>query len=232
MKNIVLGDDCVLQLVYIPGGSCAMGSHRSIISMPIRKIHVEGFYMAVYQTTRRQWEMIMNRYHAPNSGNTEFPMNWVTWQSATKFCERLSEIVGVSCRLPSEAEWEYAARTGLAQNVPASEPARMWADQNMWHRGNSAQILHPVGQLRPSTHGIYDVFGNLYDWCADGYHVNYGGIPNDGSAWVEKSMVSQVIRGGSYKVPHTDCSCTRRNGANSNIPLEDVGFRIVIDKEI
>jgi len=112
-----------------------------------------------------------------------------------EFCKWLSGETGMQIRLPSEAEWEYACRAGTTGHFAGD------VNWMAWHRANSGLRTHPVKQKKPNAWGLYDMHGNVWEWCVDMWHENYKGAPTDGSAWTEAETFEPIMRGGSFVNP-------------------------------
>ncbi|NER29798.1 MAG: SUMF1/EgtB/PvdO family nonheme iron enzyme, partial [Symploca sp. SIO1C4] len=218
---------------------------------PQHEVTVQPFFIGKYPVTQAQWRAIASREDLkverelePNpacfndsqdSGSR--PVEQVSWYDAVEFCQRLSKQTGREYRLPSEAEWEYACR-GLtttpfhfgetitdklanynANSTYASEPKVEYREQTT-----------PVGIFPPNAFGLYDMHGNVWEWCADDWHQNYEGAPNDGTAWVKEDNDNryQVLRGGSCLNLLPYCRCAFRNYLIVRDELTlNVGFRVV-----
>ena len=164
------------------------------------------------------------------------PVEQVNWYDAIEFCARLSKLTGREYRLPSEAEWEYACRagtttpfyfgetiTGELANYSSSET---YADEP---KGEYREETTPVGQFSPNAFGLYDMHGNVWEWCADTWHDNYDGAPRDGSVWIENGNHNRSpLRGGSWFNKPNHCRSADRNFYNRRDNYYfDYGFRVV-----
>ena len=156
------------------------------------------------------------------------PVESVSWHDAVKFCERLRELTGVQFRLPSEAEWEYAARAGTTTEYSFGDSERQLG-LYAWRYANSNFQTHPVGKKRANPFGLFDMHGNVWEWCQDVWHINYQGAPTDGSAWLSGGDSSyRVLRGGSWYNPGNLCRSSDRFPNHSDIRNNLVGFRVVV----
>ncbi|MCZ8250409.1 MULTISPECIES: formylglycine-generating enzyme family protein, partial [unclassified Microcystis] len=213
---------------------------------PQHEVTVPPFFMGKYPITQAQWKAIASltdlkvekdldlnsaRFKdRPDSDRR--PVEQVNWDDAIEFCARLSKLTGREYRLPSEAEWEYACRagtttpfyfgetiTGELANYRSSET---YADE---YKGEYRQQTTPVGQFPPNAFGLYDMHGNVWEWCADTWHDNYDGAPTNGSAWIENGDDNRFPpRGGSwYNSPYYCRSAYRINNTLNDIN----GFRVV-----
>jgi formylglycine-generating enzyme required for sulfatase activity len=149
------------------------------------------------------------------------PAEPVSWDDAVAFIAKLNaQNDGYTYRLPSEAEWEYAARAGVSGDY-LGDPAMAWC------RANSGDKTHPVGQKKPNAFGLFDMQGNVSEWCADWYHDNYVGAPIDGSAWLSGSeQKERVVRGGAYYESDLDIRSSSR-GQNHPFVGYNIGLRVV-----
>jgi formylglycine-generating enzyme required for sulfatase activity len=159
----------------------------------------------------------------------------VKWTEAVEFCERLSKLTGKDYRLPSESEWEYACRAGTTTPFYFGEtitPELVNCDGNSAYgkspKGEYREETTPVGQFPPNAFGLYDMHGNVFEWCQDVYHDNYNGAPTDGSAWEIDDINQRVYRGGSWYFSSRWCrSAYRINFISDEAGDSSIGFRLV-----
>lgn len=231
-------DDCP-EMVVIPEGSFLMGSPPDPEQDPFsnakpvkigenderpqHSVNIQTFAIGKYEITQEQWYAVMGNNPSSNKGRT-LPVENVSWDDAQLFVQKLSQKTGKKYRLPSEAEWEYAARGGSTTAYP-------------W--GNSDAELHvyawfsaiangtnPVGLKNPNQFGLYDMIGNVWEWTQDCWNRNYEGAPTDGSAWTGGDCSRRVLRGGSwYGVPQ-DLRTADRIGFTAASRYDDDGFRV------
>ena len=158
----------------------------------------------------------------------------MSWHDAVEFCARLSKLRGREYRLPSEAEWEYACRAGkrtpfyfgetITGELANYNASYTYADEP---KGQYRVETTPVGQFPPNAFGLYDMHGNVWEWCADTWHDNYEGAPSDGSAWLGSDNDYQVLRGGSWNDIPNSCRSARRLRYGRGYNYQDRGFRVV-----
>jgi formylglycine-generating enzyme required for sulfatase activity len=154
--------------------------------------------------------------------NPQNPVEQVSWNDAQAFCQKLSQITGKTYRLPTEAEWEYACRAGTTTCYYFGDDANQLGDY-AWYDGNSQGTTHPVGQKKPNVWGLYDMSGNVWEWCEDNWYDNYIEAPDDGSAQSRK-----CLRGGSWvDGPHTCRSAVRIFRYRRDYRYDIFGFRVV-----
>lgn len=235
-----LKEDQTLDMVYIPGGKFSMGSptteaNRQGSEGPQHPVTVPTFFIGKYPITQGQWQVVMGENPAKFQG-ADRPVEQVSWQVATEFCQKLSELTGQDYRLPSEAEWEYAARAGTS--APFCVGATLTTDLANYDgnytygrgpRGTFRKATTPVGQFAPNPFGLYDMHGQVWEWCQDHWHDTYKGAPTDGSAWVKDADVRshRVRRGGSwYDGPHACRSAFRYRSLPTNYQ-NSYGLRVV-----
>ena len=154
------------------------------------------------------------------------PVELVSWADAQEFTKRLSQKTGKKYRLPSEAEWEYAARAGSTTEWSFGEDENQ-LDEYSWYLSNSVGKTHPAAEKRPNAFGLFDMYGNVNEWTQDCVNNNYVGAPTDGLAWTEGSCTRRVIRGGSWYSSPIDLRSASRPWSPATAFLsDDIGFRI------
>ncbi len=206
-----------LELVEIPSGRLVMkGGHE---------IRLNGFRMGKYPITQGQYEAVMGNNPSHFKGNARCPVENVSWNDAVEFCQKVSQQTGQQVRLPSETEWEYACRAGTTTRYYFGDNENE-LDRYGWHCKNSGSKTHPVGEKQPNGWGLYDMHGNVWEWCADTWHSNYKGAPEDGSAWIERNETSHLLRGGSWDYYPDDCRSACRNFKGAGFRNDDLGFRV------
>lgn len=216
----------------VDGGSFEMGCDGGDCSdweKPVRMVTIEPFEIGVTEVTQKQWGAVVNDYYF-DGGGAEFPVAEVSWDNIVYyFIPRLRRKTGWAVRLPTEAEWEYAARGGN-QSLGYKYSGSDILDEVGWHNQNSGYGLQPVGIKKPNELGLYDMSGNVSEWVEDCLHNNYFGAPTDGSAWLEGEggfCDLRVVRGGSYGDNDLDCRVSNR--AFLNYLNYGIGFRLVRD---
>ena len=238
--RIDLGSGVWMEFVYVGPGEFTMGSPDSESGhqpseAPAHTVKIgHGFWMARTEVTQAQWEAVMGAGSNPSrftgdSGGALRPVERVSWIDANSFCRGLSQALGASFRLPSEAEWEYACRAGTS--TPwwfGDDGARL--DRFAWFDATSADITFPVGLKGVNPWGLTDLYGNVREWCQDAWHPNYNGAPGDGSAWVsEDPKAPRVLRGGDFDRSPTECRSASRTSAPWDTRFPLFGFRPCVD---
>ena len=234
-----LGNGIELEMVYIPGGSFLMGSpedeeQRNLNESPQHEVTLEPFYISKYPITQSQYQAIMGNNPSSFEGESR-PVENVNWYDATEFCQKLSEKTRKIYRLPSESHWEYACRAGTTTPFYFQEPI---TSELVNYNGNYPYGNAPKGKYRqettdvgifpPNAFGLYDMHGNVLEWCQDVWHKNYNGAPTDGSAWESGGNNSyRILRGGSWFESSRYCRCAGRIYSHTDISNNGRGFRII-----
>jgi formylglycine-generating enzyme required for sulfatase activity len=241
-----LGKRAILHMVQIPGASFTMGADASDacgshFEWPQRQVDVPPFYLGKYPVTIDQWRAVMGA--APpgmKALNSRFrvsgrqPVVRVSWREAEAFCAQLSRTMRRTYRLPTEAEWEYACRAGTASPFAFGESITR---EVVNYDGDYLRLLgqdcatNPVGSLGvANAFGLFDMHGNVWEWCRDGWHASYEGAPVDGSAWRRGAdKGTRVLRGGSWSAQARHCrAAARRFGGHPSVQSREIGFRVAM----
>jgi len=235
-----ISNGVTLEMVSLPAGEFLMGSPDSDpdawdSEKPPHQVKVNSFAIGKYPVTQAQYQAVMgtNPSHFKNNSwfknNLQNPVERVSWNDAQAFCQKLSQITGKTYRLPTEAEWEYACRAGTTTRYYFGDDANQLGDY-AWYKGNSQNTTHPVGQKRPNAWGLYDMSGNVWEWCEDNWHSSYIGAPTDGSAWSinDNDNDYRIRRGGSWYFNPNYCRSAYRYYLYRRVNVNDfLGFRVV-----
>ncbi|MEZ2250823.1 bifunctional serine/threonine-protein kinase/formylglycine-generating enzyme family protein [Microcoleus sp.] len=233
-----LGRGVTLEMVQIPGGTFMMGSPdneqgRSDSESPQHRVTVPTFFAGKYAITQAQWEAVMGNNPSDFKGEKR-PVENVSWDDAVKFCKKLSQTTGKKYRLLSEAEWEYACRAGTTTPFHFGEtitPELVNYEGNYPYakasKGLYRQETTDVGSFPPNAFGLYDMHGNVWEWCSDKWHGNYNGAPTDGSSW-ETGGSDRVRRGGSGHSNAVYCRGADRNWGSVGNRNWFIGFRVAL----
>jgi formylglycine-generating enzyme required for sulfatase activity len=213
---------------------------------PKHMVSVPAFYMSKYEITQAQWRAVASLpkintdlLSDPSSfKGSNLPVETITWEEAIEFCERLSLATGRRFRLPTEAEWEYACRAGTNTPFNFGDSIRSeWAN----FQGKFPYSTSPKGEFRettvavgtiggPNAFGLYDMHGNVWEWCSDIWNESYDGAPTDGKSWdTGKIAYLRIIRGGAWDSLGGECRSNSRNRMTATIRLNSIGLRIVAD---
>ncbi|MEI3650502.1 MAG: formylglycine-generating enzyme family protein [Dolichospermum lemmermannii FEM_B0920] len=256
-----LGNDIQLDMMLIPGGTFIMGSPEeeedsNDSERPQHEVTIKPFWLGQYQVTQAQWKFVaklpqVNKELNPDpsrfkgNGSTSLtnnrPVEQVSWYDAVEFCDRLSQYTGRTYRLPSEAEWEYACRAGtktpfhfgetITTDLANYDGESTYGDGvEGVNRGETTE----VGSFGVANNfGLYDMHGNLDEWCLDDWHDNYTDAPADGSAWfssddkLSDKTGRAVLRGGSWLDNPQLCRSACRYFSDRDNPHDNFGFRVV-----
>ena len=234
-----LGNGVSLEMVQIPGGTFTMGSPpeeaaRDDDEGPQRQVRVPGFFMGKYAVTQAQYQAIMGTNPANFKGEKR-PVETVSWDEAVEFCEKLSQKTGKTYRLPSEAEWEYACRAGTTTPFYFGETITtdlVNYDGNFPYasapKGEYREQTTNVGNFPPNSFGLYDMHGNIWEWCQDIYNSSYQGAPIDGTPWLNGSdNNTKLLRGGGWISNAWTCRSADRAWYARADRYGLVGFRVV-----
>jgi formylglycine-generating enzyme required for sulfatase activity len=245
-KTIDLGNGAVLEMVYIPGGMFDMGSPQKEgdnDERPQHTVTIKPFYMGKYAITQEVWKAVaalpeINCALNPEPSvfrGAQRPVENISWYQAVEFCGRLSQKTGNIYRLPTEAEWEYACRAGTTTpfhfgKTITGEMANFDASYNYAKApvGDYRQQTTPVGMFSPNAFGLYDMHGNVWEWCADFWHPNYEGAPKNGSVWeADGNSTYRLLRGGSWNDLPTYCRSAHRLRTQPGTRFKVYGLRVV-----
>lgn len=233
-----LGDEITLTIVAVPGGMFLMGSPKGLgfeDETPQHMVNIVPFLMGQCPITQAQWEVIMGWRPPCRFKGAQKPVENVSWHDAQSFCDRLSARVGRQISLPSESQWEYACRAQTTNPFSFGETITTeLANYNgIFTFGDAPagayrHMTTEVGQFPANAFGLYDMHGNVWEWCADSWHADYAGAPADGSVWESEAPgIYRVVRGGSWHEPPNLCRSAVRLRLRSNEGDETVGFRVV-----
>jgi len=216
-------------------GSPASEKGRESYESPQHQVTVPSFYMGKYELTQAQYQAIIgtNPAYFKDKGDNR-PVENVSWNDAVTFCQKLSQKTGKNYRLPSEAEWEYACRAGTTTPFYFGEsitPELVNYDGNYPYasapKGQYRQQTTDVGTFPPNAFGLYDMHGNVREWCQDDYKENYTNAPIDGSASTIRDGIYKIVRGGSWHSHSENCRSACRNKLSAVNNSGYYGFRVV-----
>jgi formylglycine-generating enzyme required for sulfatase activity len=223
MSNINFSD-LGFEVVFVEGGSFTMGctyeqgKDCDNDERPAKRMMIAPFYIGKYEVTQRQWRMVMGENPSHFNSCDDCPVENVSWDDIQSFFNKLKELTGKSFRLPTEAEWEYAARGG--RNMKATKySGSNYVDNVAWYTKNSVTTTHPVGQNQPNELGIYDMSGNVYEWCFDNYTIYNTAVDR-------RSQSLRVARGGSWKAYPWNNRVSSRYFGDQRCRNHDYGFRV------
>jgi formylglycine-generating enzyme required for sulfatase activity len=235
---VTLAPGVTLEMLAVPGGAFRMGSLHGQgypDEEPQHYVQVEPFWMSKAPVTQRQWSALMGAHRGRFSG-PELPVETISWDAASSFCQKLSKKSGRRCRLPSEAQWEYACRAGsntlFACGPTLSTDLANYNGEFSFHgspRGVYRHVTTPAGSFPPNAFGLEDLHGNLWEWCADAWHDDYSGAPLDGSPWEGGPKTEyRAARGGCWHDIPEVCRSAARIQVRASEGDEMTGFRVIV----
>jgi eukaryotic-like serine/threonine-protein kinase len=235
----------VVEFVAVPPGDFVMGSANDLFAeAPAHAVRLRsGFLLGKCPVTRAQWHAVMGDDPSAFRDSPDLPVECVTWDRAVEFCRRLSERIGARVRLPSEAEWECACRAGTTSDfffdaagpflddTEVPQKVQRTLRDHAWFDGNSSDRTHPVGAKRPNPWGLHDMIGNVWAWCADVWHGDYIGAPEDGSPWLDgqDQQPRRCVRGGAWDMNAFRCRSPYRSFDHGAAATSRLGFRVAMD---
>jgi len=221
-----------IELVYVEGGVFQMGGDEYERERPIHEVTVPSFYMSKLLVSQQLYQSILGENPSRVRG-AKRPVETVSWEDAKAFITKLNSLQEIQSqlgvfRLPTESEWEYAARGGKY-----SEGYKYCGSDDLkqvgWYRENSGMETKPIGLLQSNELGLYDMNGNVDEYCEDDYHGSYKNAPDDGNAWVDEPSrgANRVVRGGyCFSLP-VYCRPAFRDGSSPGNRDDITGFRLV-----
>ncbi|RXH28166.1 hypothetical protein XH99_14985 [Bradyrhizobium nanningense] len=219
------------EMVAVRGGSFVMGSNDDPTERPIHQVTLRPFSIGKYPVTVQEWNTCAAAQACAFSGSglDDAPMSNVSWTDAQQYVAWLARVTKKPYRLPSEAEWEYAARGG-------TQTKYWWGDKLQPRMAGckdcgdmAAEQPAKVGIYKPNPFGLYDMGGGVDQWVEDCWHKTYQGAPGDGSAWSSPDCTSHVLRSGSWKNDSRYVRPANRDGYDTNVRYPTHGFRIALD---
>ncbi len=233
-----------IELVPIPAGDFIMGSGNEMYSeAPEHPVRFRaGFLLGRFPITQAQWTAVMGDNPSALGAEPDLPVDTVSFDHASEFCERLAGRTRCRVRLPSEAEWEYACRAGTTAEFffgswgPFLDDSEVPADVRRalgdfaWFEENS-DGTRPVGCKRPNPWGLHDMLGNVWEWCADVWHADYAGAPDDGRPWLDGAdhQPRRCLRGGAWDMNAFRCRSPYRSYDHHDLATNRFGFRVAVD---
>ena len=239
-----------IKMVEIPAGSFLMGSDGASTLSPVHRVSLDAFQMSATEITQAQFKSVMGYNPSYFTNNDNLPVEKASWFEAVIFCNKLSALAGLdSCytttgevdyfgqdhrkcdyskngfRLPTEAEWEYACRAGTTTDYCTGDNESD-LDHAGWYRKNCDHRTHQVAQKKPNAWGLYDMHGNVWEWCNDWYYQNYNNSSSNNPTGPESGH-DHVLRGGSWPDNADYCFSANRCMIRPSYKNFAIGFRIV-----
>jgi formylglycine-generating enzyme required for sulfatase activity len=221
------------QMIFVEGGSFDMGctgeqaSYCFDSEKPMHRVNIEDFFIGKFEVTQNQWREIMGSNPSSFKNCEDCPVENVSWNDIQQFILKLNQLTGKNYRLPSEAEWEFAARGGNKSNGYVYSGSNN-IDEVAWHSNNSAKRTHPVGVKIPNELGLYDMSGNVLEWCRDWYQKYEGSERTNPQGPLSGSL--RLLRGGNwFMIPRT-CRTSYRNSGKPTTCDSGIGFRLALSQ--
>ncbi|MEG3640248.1 SUMF1/EgtB/PvdO family nonheme iron enzyme [Magnetococcus sp. PR-3] len=218
-----------MRFIHLPAGCFNMGSDQGEDDeKPIHRACIESFWMGQFEVTHKQWRIIMGVSSNPSKKaiSGDHPVNDISWIETGEFIERLNLVSGHTFRLPTEAEWEYACRSGGKDEI--------WSGSNMPHQvawinlpGEQLSTTQPVGRKTPNGFGLFDMSGNVYEWAEDWYNTNFYANAPERNPINRKEARHRILRGGAWITKAKQSRCTDREWLDPNGRFDVTGFRLV-----
>ena len=221
--------------VWVPGGCYDMGCGDwtdtcGSDEFPVHEVCVDGFWIGKYEVTQGQWQQIMGSNPSYFKSGDNYPVERVRWVDCQEFIVALNSQSGDTFRFPTEAEWEYAARSGGREEKYAGGDE---LDSLAWYGSNSGSHTHEAGTKAPNGLGIYDMSGNVWEWCSDRYASDYYSVSPRDNPQGSTSGTSRVIRGGSWGYYGSlDCRAADRHSYWSIEGGSTTGFRLALSSQV
>lgn len=216
-----------MEFVLLPAGCFQMGDTRgdgTPREQPAHEVCLESFYMGKFEVTQEQYQKITGNNPASFSKGGRYPVESVSWGASKEYIDLLNRASGRNYRLPTEAEWEYAAKAGGNEIYSGGDSP----DGVAWHLGNSNGVTHPVGERQANGFGLYDMSGNVWEWCSDWYGAEYYRNSPKNSPTGPASGVGRIIRGGGWDTSLRKLRVVTRDSYAEQRFSTNVGFRVVL----
>ncbi len=216
------------QMVAIKGGTFKMGNANIATESPVHNVKLSDFSLQKVTVNQKQWRIIMgyNSLWSDEYGKGyEYPANFVSYDDVILFITKLNNISNIQFRLPTEAEWEYAALGG-SSNQSYLYSGSGNANEVAWTIENSQRMMHPSGQLKPNALGLYDMSGNVYEWCSDWYGTYGSSTVTDPTG--PSTGSERVVRGGCFAMESSYVRCKARMSVEPGKRLMSVGVRLAM----
>ncbi len=221
------------EMVFVKGGSFQMGSNGGEEDeKPVHSVTLSGYYIGKYEVTQKQWRDVMGSDPAKLAfpGCDDCPVERVSWEDVQTFLQNLNSKTGKNYRLPTEAEWEFAALGGnSSKNYTYSGSNNV--NDVAWYKENSDSKTHPVGGKQINELNIYDMTGNVWEWCSDWYDEKYYESSPSQNPKGASSGSLRVNRGGSWRLTTVYCRLTNRNGNGPTFREQFLGFRVALSSQ-
>ena len=209
---------------FMMGATSEQGSDASDDEKPAHRVTVSSFHIGKYEVTQALWRAVMGNNPSRFKGDN-LPVEWVNWDDCQEFIRKLNSLTGKKFRLPTEAEWEYAARGGNKSRGYKYSGSNTIGDV-AWYDDNSGSKTHPVGTKAPNELGLYDMSGNVYEWCQDWYGKDYYSSSPSSNPTGPSSGSYRVDRGGGWSNDAGSCRVSNRSRSFAVNRISHLGLRL------
>jgi len=223
-----------ISFVKIPAGKFQMGSVNELpfaLETPVHKAVIsESFFVSQYLITQEQYKAVMQINPAHFRHEQNLPVENVTWFEAKSFCQKLTESAGKLIRLPNETEWEYLCRADSTTEFFFGDDENNLTEY-AWFELNGGEKTHPVGLKKPNNWGLFDIAGNVWEWCEDVWKSDYQDFPSDGSPNLKniEKQHRRATRGASFAMNAFRCRSSYRSFDWNDTATEKLGFRVIME---
>jgi len=233
-EDVALRDKVMSDMVFVEGGNYRLGDtcEQSATACPQREVSISSFSISKYEITQAIFAEVIATDISYFSGDN-MPVNYITWQQVQYFIAQLNERTGKKFRLPTEAEWEYAAKGGNKSQGFAYSGAND-IEQIGWYDANANNRAHPVGSKQANELGLYDMTGNVGEWVQDAYKAGYDHLPSEADPDYDieskHHLAYKSVRGGSFSYSPEESLNSSRDFASQTARMADIGFRLVLSE--
>ena len=214
------------KMITIPAGSFQMGSNENSDEKPVHRVSLKTFKLGQHEVTQKQWWAVMDRNPSSFKRCDDCPVEKVSWNDIQEFLKKLNQQTGQTFRLPSEAEWEYACRSGGKDQKYCGGSNK---SSLAWYDGSSGKKTHTVKQKQANGLGLYDMSGNVWEWTQDCWNNSYNGAPTSGDAWQSGDCTKHVLRGGAWNFKLNSVRSANRDWSPTGKRNNNNGFRLAQD---
>jgi formylglycine-generating enzyme required for sulfatase activity len=224
-------------MIGIPAGEFTMGASgydpdADLNEKPAHLVKLKSFAIGKYPITRRQWRSVFDPSNLDAYFDREYfndfpdlPIEWVSWNKTQEFCQKLKKLTKKNYDLPSEAQWEYACRAGTISRFYWGDDVKE-INNHAWFVDNSGGASHVVGEKVPNAWGLYDMAGNVWEWCADNWRNNYSSLSVEDNGENEHNQLG-ILRGGCWGCSAVDSRSSNRQKIDKNYASKTIGLRII-----
>jgi formylglycine-generating enzyme required for sulfatase activity len=232
VQTSVIDQTAGMEFILVKGGCFSMGDsigNGRPDERPVHEVCVPDYYIGKYEVTQGQWEKVMGKNPSGfNRCGPDCPVENVSWTMIQDFVRKLNTTSGKQYRLPTEAEWEYAARSGGKKEQWSGTDSEALLTDYAWFAKNSSEMTHKVGQKKPNSLGLHDMSGNVYEWCQDLYKEDYYATSPKNSPSGDSNGMLRAMRGGSWQDSEFDQRTAARGRDETDGSSNANGFRLLL----